>query len=117
MALSIGTPIHYLRQSVSPQQLIALYRRADVMLVTPVRDGMNLVAKEFAASRTGGDGVLVLSEFAGAAEAFASAVLVNPRSTEQVAAAMCTALDVEAPERRRRMKALQASVRIGDIHW
>ena len=61
------TPVQYLYQSVPEHQLLALYRAADVMLVTPVRDGMNLVAKEFVAARSDEDGVLVLSEFAGAA--------------------------------------------------
>jgi trehalose 6-phosphate synthase/phosphatase len=61
-----GAPIHYLYRGFSQAELIGLYRAADVMLVTPLRDGMNLVAKEFAAARGDGDGVLVLSEFAGA---------------------------------------------------
>ena len=58
-------PVHYIYRGLSEPELVALYRAADVMLVTPLRDGMNLVAKEFVASRTDGDGVLVLSEFAG----------------------------------------------------
>src|SRR6185436_18314123 len=60
-----GAPIQYLFQSVTPEELVAAYRAADVMVVTPLRDGMNLVAKEFVATRADGDGVLVLSEFAG----------------------------------------------------
>ena len=79
---AVGTldsvPIHYLHRSVTPEQLTALYCAADVMLVTPLRDGMNLVAKEYVASRADEDGVLLLSEFAGAAEELGEAVIVNP---------------------------------------
>ncbi|MBA3639400.1 MAG: trehalose-6-phosphate synthase, partial [Acidobacteria bacterium] len=83
-----STPIHYMHQSVEQQDLVALYRAADVMLVTPLRDGMNLVAKEFVASRTDDDGVLVLSEFAGAAAEFGAALLVNPYDVDAVADAV-----------------------------
>ncbi len=75
----IGLPVvHYLYQTLPYDELIALYRAGDVMLVTPFRDGMNLVAKEYAAAHIDGDGVLVLSEFAGAADELTDAVLVNP---------------------------------------
>ncbi len=77
-------PVHYVHQSVSMRDLVALYCAADVMLVTPLRDGMNLVAKEFAASRVDDDGVLVLSEFAGAAAELHGAVTVNPYDIEGV---------------------------------
>src|SRR5262249_55621592 len=77
-----AVPIHYLYQSVTVEQLVALYRAADVMLVTPLRDGMNLVAKEYAAARVDGDGVLVLSEFAGAAEELQEALTVNAYDTD-----------------------------------
>ena len=80
---SIGLPvIHYLYQSLPFDELIALYRAGDVMLVTPFRDGMNLVAKEYAAAHIDGDGVLVLSEFAGAADELTDAVLVNPHDED-----------------------------------
>src|SRR5690606_7898959 len=72
------TPVQYLHRSVPMRQLAALYRAADVMLVTPLRDGMNLVAKEYVASRVDNTGVLVLSEFTGAARELRSALLVNP---------------------------------------
>ncbi len=79
---AVGTldsvPIHYLHRTVTPEQLTALYCAADAMLVTPLRDGMNLVAKEYIASRADEDGVLLLSEFAGAAEELGEAVIVNP---------------------------------------
>ncbi len=75
----IGLPVvHYLYQTLPYDELVALYRAGDVMLVTPFRDGMNLVAKEYAAAHIDGDGVLVLSEFAGAADELTDAVQVNP---------------------------------------
>ena len=73
-----GSPIQYLYRSVSQRQLVAMYRAADVMVVTPLRDGMNLVCKEFVASRTDGDGVLVLSEIAGAASELGEALHRQP---------------------------------------
>jgi trehalose 6-phosphate synthase/phosphatase len=110
------TPIQYVHRSISHTQLVALYGAADVMLVTPLRDGMNLVAKEFVASRIDGDGVLVLSEFAGAAEQLAEAVSVNPYSVEALAATMRAALTMPEPERRRRMAALRTRVMAHDVH-
>jgi len=71
-------PVHYIYRGISESELVALYRAADVMVVTPLRDGMNLVAKEFVASRTDEDGVLVLSEFAGASWELPEAIQVNP---------------------------------------
>jgi trehalose 6-phosphate synthase/phosphatase len=111
------TPIRYLHQSVSPAQLVALYRSADVMLVTPLRDGMNLVAKEFVASRPDEDGVLVLSEFAGAAAQLPEAVSVNPYAIGEMAAAMKQALTMDRRERRRRMQTLRARVAAQDVTW
>jgi trehalose 6-phosphate synthase/phosphatase len=111
------TPIRYLHQSIGRAQLVALYNAADVMLVTPLRDGMNLVAKEFVASRIDGDGVLVLSEFAGAAAELSEAVSVNPYAIDEMAAAMEQALTMPAPERRRRMAALRERVAVHDINW
>ena len=79
----LGYPaIHYLYQSLPLDELVALYRTGDVMLVTPLRDGMNLVAKEYVTTRLDGDGVLVLSEFAGAADELTDAVLVNPHDEQ-----------------------------------
>src|SRR5947207_1652048 len=82
-ATSRWAPVHYVYRSLSERELVALYRAADVMLVTPVRDGMNLVAKEFVAARTDEDGVLVLSEFAGAAAELAEALHVNPYDVDR----------------------------------
>lgn len=110
------TPVHYLYRSVNPTTLSALYRTADVMLVTPLRDGMNLVAKEFVASRTDEGGVLVLSEFAGAAAELTDALLVNPYDVDGVADAMHHALTMDAIERRRRMVGLRSRVLGHDIH-
>ncbi|MGE5243314.1 MAG: bifunctional alpha,alpha-trehalose-phosphate synthase (UDP-forming)/trehalose-phosphatase [Betaproteobacteria bacterium] len=117
---SVGTvasvPIHYLYRAVSPQQLVALYRAADVMLVTPLRDGMNLVAKEFVASRVDEDGVLLLSEFAGAAEELSDAMLVNPYDVDGMMAAMRRALAMSREERGAHMRALRSSVLPRDVH-
>jgi trehalose 6-phosphate synthase/phosphatase len=110
------TPIQYMFRSVSERELVALYRAADVMLVTPIRDGMNLVAKEFVASRTDEDGVLVLSEFAGAASELAEALLVNPYDVERTAETVYRALQLGDAERRRRMRALRRRVVSYDVH-
>jgi trehalose 6-phosphate synthase/phosphatase len=109
-------PIHYLYRSVSASTLSALYRAADVMLVTPLRDGMNLVAKEFVASRADEDGVLVLSEFAGAAESMREALIVNPYDIDGTARAIHRGLTMVEPERADRMRALRANVRAYDVH-
>jgi trehalose 6-phosphate synthase/phosphatase len=112
----LSTPLQLLYRSVPLEELVALYRVADVMLVTPLRDGMNLVAKEYAASRIDDDGVLVLSEFAGAAAELREAVLVNPYDIEGTAAALAGALAMPEEERRSRMRALRAHVRTADVH-
>jgi trehalose 6-phosphate synthase/phosphatase len=111
-----STPIHYMHRSVSTRELVSLYLAADVMLVTPLRDGMNLVAKEFAASRVEDDGVLVLSEFAGAAAELGDAVVVNPYDVDGVVAGIRRALDMPDEERRRRMRNLRARVCEYDVH-
>jgi trehalose 6-phosphate synthase/phosphatase len=110
-------PVHYLYRSFNERQLAALYRAADVMLVTPIRDGMNLVAKEFCATRPDEDGVLVLSELAGAADELGDALLVNPYDVEGMADALRDALEMPVEERRSRMRTLRARVKEYDIHW
>ena len=95
---------------------MALYRAADVMVVTPLRDGMNLVAKEFVASRTDDDGVLVLSEFAGAAWELAEALQVNPYDVDGDGGGVYRALTMEPEERRARMAPLRARVETFDVH-
>jgi len=109
------TPLQYLYRGFTQAELINLYRNADVMLVTPVRDGMNLVAKEFVASRVDGDGVLVLSEFAGAAAELAEALQVNPYDIADSAEAYYRALTMPRHERRTRMRALRERVHAGGI--
>jgi trehalose 6-phosphate synthase/phosphatase len=111
-----STPVHYIYRSVSAHELAALYRAADVMLVTPLRDGMNLVAKEFVASRIDEDGVLVLSEFAGAAAELDSAVSVNPYDVDAVAHQLHRSLAMPLAERRARMRALRKRVLGYDVH-
>ncbi|AKT42123.1 bifunctional alpha,alpha-trehalose-phosphate synthase (UDP-forming)/trehalose-phosphatase [Chondromyces crocatus] len=110
------TPIHYLYRSIPESQLIALYRAADVMLVTPVRDGLNLVAKEFIASRVDDDGVLILSELAGAASELGEALRVNPYDIDATAGAMAQALALAPEERRIRMSALRRRIMTHDVH-
>ncbi len=112
------TPIEYTYGSVDPARLVALYRAADIMLVTPVSDGMNLVAKEFVASRSDGEGVLVLSSRAGAAAELWAALLVDPVSLDSLVAAYKRALAISPAERRVRMRRLRASVESNDvIRW
>ena len=111
-----STPVHYVHQSVSMRELVALYLAADVMLVTPLRDGMNLVAKEFLASRVDEDGVLVLSEFAGAAAELAEATVVNPYDVEGVADAIRQALGMTPAERRARIVPMRRRVIDHDVH-
>ena len=110
------TPIHYLVRSLPPEELVPLYRLADVALVTPLRDGMNLVAKEYVAAQLDNDGVLILSEMAGAAEELQEALLVNPFDVEAVADALAVALAMPPDERRARMSILRDRVRSNDVH-
>ena len=98
------------------EELIAFYLVADVMLVTPLCDGMNLVAKEYVATRLEDDGVLVLSEFAGAAAELPDALLVNPHDVNAMAATIERAITLDAEERTRRMKAMREVVRRHSVH-
>jgi trehalose 6-phosphate synthase len=95
--------------------LVPLYRAGDVMLVTPFRDGMNLVAKEYVATRLDDDGVLVLSEFTGAADEMTEAVLVNPHDEEALKSAILTAVEMNRHERRNRMRSLRAKITSHDV--
>jgi alpha,alpha-trehalose-phosphate synthase [UDP-forming]/trehalose-phosphatase len=104
------TPIHYLRRSLDRSELVALYLAADVMLVTPLRDGMNLVCKEYVATRLDDSGALVLSEFAGAAAQLPDAWLVNPFDTLGVEQALLDVLAAEDDDRRSRMSRMRSSV-------
>jgi trehalose 6-phosphate synthase/phosphatase len=115
-ATSRWTPIHYLHRSLSPEELAGLYRDADVALVTPLRDGMNLVAKEYVVCQVKEPGVLILSRLAGAAETMHEAIRVNPYNTDLVAAALHQALGMDASERTARVRALQQRERRHDVH-
>ena len=113
---TIGYPvIHYLRRSLDLEELVALYLAADVMLVTPRRDGMNLVAKEFVAARLDHTGVLILSEFAGAADEFTEAILVNPHDPDAIVAAMRTAIAMPPELAADRMHALRSQVKMHTV--
>jgi trehalose 6-phosphate synthase len=105
-------PIRYVHRSYPREDLARFYRQADVALVTPLRDGMNLVAKEFvAAQHPARPGVLVLSRFAGAAESMRDALRVNPYVPAECGEAILAALEMSLEERRRRHEALLAGVR------
>ncbi len=106
-ATSRWSPIRYLFRSLEREELAALYRDADIALVTPLRDGMNLVAKEFVASQVESPGVLILSRMAGAAETMREALLVNPYNIDETAEAIHRALTMDHYERRSRMAALR----------
>lgn len=104
----IGAPaIHYVRNNLPIEELVALYQAADIMLVTPLRDGMNLVCKEYVASRIDGDGALVLSEFTGAARELTQSWLVNPYDADGVKESIVAAATASPEERRRRMRAMR----------
>lgn len=110
------SPINYLYRSVSPEELVAMYVAADIMLVTPIRDGMNLVAKEYVASRIDDSGVLILSEFAGAAAEMGEATLFNPWDIEEGATAIEEAIGVDAEDAKARMAAMRQRVMQHDVH-
>jgi trehalose 6-phosphate synthase len=111
-------PLRYLARPYEREELAGLYRIAQVGLVTPLRDGMNLVAKEFVIAQPGADpGVLILSEFAGAAEQLKSALLVNPHDTAQMAEAIRQALVMPLEERRNRWEKSREIIRATDIGW
>nr|WP_272911678.1 trehalose-6-phosphate synthase [Loktanella sp. M215] len=113
------TPIRYIHRAIPRDTLASLYRAADVGFVTPFCDGMNLVAKEYVAAQSPyNPGVLILSQFAGAAEAMTSALIVNPYDIDEMAQALRTALAMPLEERRERHQELVETVRHDDIgHW
>ena len=111
------TPILYMYRHLSFEELIALYAAADVGLVLPLRDGMNLVAKEYAAVQARGEGILVLSETAGAAKELQQAIIVNPNSKEDVAAALRQALLLPATERMARAEAMGFWLQRHDVEF
>jgi alpha,alpha-trehalose-phosphate synthase [UDP-forming] len=109
-------PIHYLHQTYPSDEMAALYLTADVMLVTSLRDGMNLVAKEYVACRDDETGALVLSEFTGAADELSGAFLVNPHDIEGMKDAIVRAATVSPAEARRRMRSMRRRVREFDVN-
>jgi trehalose 6-phosphate synthase/phosphatase len=110
------TPIRYLFGAFPAEEVAAMYRHADVGLVTPLRDGMNLVAKEYVASQVDDDGVLVLSELAGSAAELPEALIVNPYDVEAVTDALERALEMQPDERQTRMKVLRNRVQTMDVN-
>jgi trehalose 6-phosphate synthase len=115
----IGRPaISYLHSSFPREEMAALYRAADIMVVTPFRDGMNLVAKEYVACRLDDDGALVLSEFAGAADELRQAYLINPYDINGMKSMMLEAYRADPKEQTKRMRAMRKTVAENDVaHW
>jgi trehalose 6-phosphate synthase len=113
-----NSPIHFMHGSVDFTELCALYGASEVGLVTPLVDGMNLVAKEYVASRLDTGGALVLSEFAGAATELRQAFLCNPHDPDGVKDALLRAVEVTPAEARRRVRIMQRHLRTHDVgHW
>ncbi|HDQ93429.1 MAG TPA: trehalose-6-phosphate synthase [Synergistetes bacterium] len=111
-------PLHYMYKSIPREELVAYYRLADIALVTPLKDGMNLVAKEYCACQTDDNGVLVLSEFAGSATQMQrDAVLVNPYDIHGIERALFEAVTMAPGEKKTRMHRLRAGIRRQDVFW
>ena len=111
-------PIRYVNQGYPRDELAGFYRAAEIALVTPLRDGMNLVAKEYVAAQDPEDpGVLILSRFAGAAQQLSEALLVNPYSKDEISDAIRKALDMPLEERIRRWRAMMDVVEKDDVLW
>jgi trehalose 6-phosphate synthase/phosphatase len=111
-------PLRYLYTQFGAEELVAYYRAADVALLTPLRDGMNLVAKEYVASHIEDNGVLILSEFAGAAEELKEAILVNPYDIDQIADGIKRALEMSTGEQAVRLRAMRAKINENNLeHW
>ncbi|NKY53177.1 alpha,alpha-trehalose-phosphate synthase (UDP-forming) [Nocardia vermiculata] len=112
----VGYPfVHYLHRPIPREELVAFFVAADVMLVTPLRDGMNLVAKEYVAARSGVNGALVLSEFTGAAAELRQAYLCNPHDLDSVENAIMSAIEDDPEAKRRRMRSLRRQVLAHDV--
>ncbi|MEO1129779.1 MAG: trehalose-6-phosphate synthase, partial [Planctomycetota bacterium] len=113
----VGRPaVHYHRRSFGVEELVALYVAADVMLVTPLCDGMNLVAKEYVASKTNDDGVLVLSEFTGAANELTGALLVNPHDVDGLTLTIERALHMAEEDKSRRLRSMRRHISKRNIY-
>ena len=110
-------PVRYLYKAFPTEELVSYYAAADVALITPLRDGMNLVAEEYVASRARDDGALILSEFAGAAGILTDAVIVNPYDLEGLADTIHRCLSMSESEKQSRMEGLRRSVKANDVYW
>jgi trehalose 6-phosphate synthase len=116
--MSGWVPIHYIYRSLPKRELLAYYRTAEIALITPLKDGMNLVAKEFCAANTEENGVLILSEFAGAvAQLQRGAIIVNPHDIEEISAAIYQAYSMSKEEKRERMRKMRQIVKRQNIFW
>ncbi|MBN1492896.1 MAG: trehalose-6-phosphate synthase [Candidatus Omnitrophica bacterium] len=111
----VWSPIHYIYNVVTFEELVALYSAADIALVTPLRDGMNLVCKEYIASHADNDGVLILSKFAGAIAEIKNCLSINPYSIEDMSSAIYCALHMSLKERNRRMIKMRRNIRLNNI--
>jgi alpha,alpha-trehalose-phosphate synthase [UDP-forming] len=111
------TPINYLYRSIPLEDLVAYYKAADIALISPLRDGMNLIAKEYAASKFDNTGVLILSIFAGASKELKEAILVNPFNIEEVADKIYEAITLPNDEKIERMKSLRAKIKKNNISY
>jgi len=109
-------PIIYIHRTIPSDTLLALYSIADVALITPIKDGMNLVSKEYIAARSDGRGVLILSEMSGASKELLEAIIVNPNDIEEVANAIKTALEMPEEEQIKRIRKMQERLRSYDIN-
>ncbi len=111
-------PIHYIHRSLPRRELLAYYRTAEIALITPLKDGMNLIAKEYCASNIEKSGSVILSEFAGAASQMKNDVLlVNPYNIDEVADAIYSAINMNLKKRKKHMGRLQKSIQKHDIYW
>lgn len=109
------TPIIYQYRSLDSDELIAYYKHCDIALITPIRDGMNLVAKEFIAARSDGNGVLILSEMAGAAAELGEAIIINPTDKNEIAESILLALDMDKTEKKKRIQKMQTRIKQYDV--
>ena len=111
-------PIHYFYRSMDFETLLSLYKIANIGLVTPFRDGMNLIAKEYMASKVDGQGVLILSEMAGAAAELSEAMIINPNDLDQMAGAMVDALEMPEQQQVSANRTMQRRLKRYDIqNW
>lgn len=110
------TPVYYFYHGFSLEELTAMYYVADIALITPLRDGMNLVAKEYVAAKCDHPGVLILSEMAGAAVELTDAIQINPNDTEQIEHAICQALEMPEEDQRARLQRMQAILSVQTVN-